>query len=175
MQEQAIQEIQAAETLEALQLVKTKYVGKSGLVTRELGTLGKLPPEERKARGAEINVVRQAIQAALDEKEGTLKRAVLADPEAPCEDVGCWLTRSFSELHPGSPVASQAGGGCADGPSCQTGPLVCNGVYQPVRIVARTRRRPTARGRTHLFADPSPVSTVPAACLRPTGTPLRRA
>lgn len=77
MQDTAIAEITAAETLEALQLVKTKYVGKSGLVTKELGTLGKLPPEERKAKGAEINVVRQAIQAALDEKEATLKRAVL--------------------------------------------------------------------------------------------------
>ncbi|MGX9685944.1 phenylalanine--tRNA ligase subunit alpha [Deinococcus wulumuqiensis] len=77
MQEQAIQDIHAAETLEALQAVKTRYVGKSGLVTKELGTLGKLPPEERKARGAEINVVRAAIQAALDEKESVLKRAAL--------------------------------------------------------------------------------------------------
>ena len=77
MQKTAIQEINAAETLEALQAVKTKYVGKSGLVTKELGTLGKLPPEERKARGAEINVVRAAMQAALDEKEATLKRAAL--------------------------------------------------------------------------------------------------
>ena len=77
MQEQAIQDIHAAETLEALQAVKTRYVGNSGLVTKELGSLGKLPPEERKARGAEINVVRAAIQAALDEKEAALKRAAL--------------------------------------------------------------------------------------------------
>ncbi|MFC6592214.1 phenylalanine--tRNA ligase subunit alpha [Deinococcus lacus] len=77
MQQTAIQEITAADTLDALQLVKTKYVGKSGLVTKELGTLGKLPPEERKTRGAEINVIRAAIQAALDEKEATLKRAAL--------------------------------------------------------------------------------------------------
>ncbi|WP_417323633.1 phenylalanine--tRNA ligase subunit alpha [Deinococcus lacus] len=77
LQQTAIQEITAADTLDALQLVKTKYVGKSGLVTKELGTLGKLPPEERKTRGAEINVIRAAIQAALDEKEATLKRAAL--------------------------------------------------------------------------------------------------
>lgn len=77
MQHEAIPEIQAATTLEALQTVKTKYVGKSGLVTRELGTLGKLPPEERKARGAEINAVRQAIQDALDTRETTLKREAL--------------------------------------------------------------------------------------------------
>lgn len=77
MQQEAIQEITQAPTLEALQQVKTKYVGKSGLVTKELGALGKLPPEERKARGAEINVVRQAIDAALQEREGILKRAAL--------------------------------------------------------------------------------------------------
>ena len=49
MQQEAIGAIQGAETLEGLQAVKTKYVGKSGLVTRELGSLGKLPPEERRA------------------------------------------------------------------------------------------------------------------------------
>ncbi len=77
MQHEAIPEIQAATTLEALLAVKTRYVGKSGLVTRELGSLGKLPPEERKARGAEINAVRQAIQDALDTRETTLKREAL--------------------------------------------------------------------------------------------------
>lgn len=77
MQQEALQEITSATTLEALQQVKTKYVGKSGLVTRELGSLGKLPPEERKARGAEINAVRQAIDSALTEREAILKRAAL--------------------------------------------------------------------------------------------------
>ena len=77
MQETALNEIAGAATLEALQAVKTKYVGKSGLVTQELGSLGKLPPEERKARGAEINAVRAALQTALDEREATLKREAL--------------------------------------------------------------------------------------------------
>ena len=77
MQETALNEIAGAATLEALQAVKTKYVGKSGLVTKELGSLGKLPPEERKARGAEINAVRAALQTALDEREVTLKRDAL--------------------------------------------------------------------------------------------------
>ncbi|MFC5849764.1 phenylalanine--tRNA ligase subunit alpha [Deinococcus petrolearius] len=77
MQETALNEIAGAATLEALQAVKTKYVGKSGLVTKELGSLGKLPPEERKARGAEINAVRAALQTALDEREATLKRGAL--------------------------------------------------------------------------------------------------
>lgn len=77
MQHEAIQEIKDASTLEGLQAIKTRYVGKSGLVTKELGSLGKLPPEERKARGAEINAIRQAIDAALTERESVLKRAAL--------------------------------------------------------------------------------------------------
>lgn len=77
MQQEALQEISAAQNLETLQAVKTKYVGKSGLVTKELGTLGKLPPEERKVRGAEINAVRQALDSALTEREAVLKRAAL--------------------------------------------------------------------------------------------------
>ena len=75
MQQEALEAIASAESLEGLQAVKTKYVGKSGLVTRELGTLGKLPPEERKARGAEINAVRAAIEEALNGREALLKRA----------------------------------------------------------------------------------------------------
>ncbi|AZI41662.1 phenylalanine--tRNA ligase subunit alpha [Deinococcus psychrotolerans] len=77
MQEQALQEIATATDVEALQQVKTKYVGKSGLVTKELGSLGKLPPDERKARGAEINAVRAALDSALTERETVLKRAAL--------------------------------------------------------------------------------------------------
>lgn len=77
MHQEALQEITSAPDLETLQAVKTKYMGKKGLVTQQLGALGQLPPEERKVRGAEINVVRTAIQAALEERESTLKREAL--------------------------------------------------------------------------------------------------
>ncbi|ADV68917.1 phenylalanine--tRNA ligase subunit alpha [Deinococcus maricopensis] len=97
MQQEALQAIQDAPTLDALQAVKTKYVGKSGLITRELGTLGKLPPEERKARGAEINAVRAAVEAALTEREATLKRAAL-DAKLASEAIDVTL--------PGTPLPS---------------------------------------------------------------------
>ncbi|RTR29502.1 phenylalanine--tRNA ligase subunit alpha [Deinococcus radiophilus] len=77
MQQEALAEIAAAGDLDALQQVKTKYVGKKGLITQQLGSLGGLAPEERKSRGAEINVVRQAVQGALDKREALLKRAAL--------------------------------------------------------------------------------------------------
>lgn len=77
MQEEALAAMAAAPDLEALQAVKTRYLGKNGLITKELGGLGKLPPEERKARGAEINALRAGIESALTEREAVLKRAAL--------------------------------------------------------------------------------------------------
>lgn len=77
LREEALYAVGAAPDLPALQAVKTRYLGKSGLVTKELGRLGQLPPEERRRRGAELNVLRQAIEAALTEREAVLKREAL--------------------------------------------------------------------------------------------------
>lgn len=78
IQADAFAAIASATTLEELQAVKTTYLGKSGLITKELATLGKLPPEERKEAGARINTVRQAVSAALDTREEILQREALA-------------------------------------------------------------------------------------------------
>lgn len=77
MEQEALQEIQTVETLEALQAVKTKYLGKSGLITKELSTLGKLPPEERKSKGMEVNKLRSTLQSVILEHETRLKKAAL--------------------------------------------------------------------------------------------------
>ena len=48
-----------------LEIAKAKYLGKSGSLTEALKSLGKLSNEERPAAGAAINVVKQAVEAAL--------------------------------------------------------------------------------------------------------------
>src|SRR5579864_7212885 len=57
-----------------LEDAKARYLGKVGLITEQLKSLGALPVDEKKARGAEINAAKQAIEAAL-----TARRAELAD------------------------------------------------------------------------------------------------
>ncbi len=54
-----------ASTSAELEDAKARYLGKAGRVTEQLKALGTLPPEEKKARGAEINAAKQAIEAAL--------------------------------------------------------------------------------------------------------------
>lgn len=77
MQEEALLAIAQAPSLDALKAVKTHYIGKSGLITRELALLGKLPADERKLRGAKINALRRVIEAALTEREAVLMRAAV--------------------------------------------------------------------------------------------------
>ncbi len=55
-----------------------ELLGKSGSVTALLKTLGSLSPEERKARGAEVNRVRDAISESLGERKAALDQVALA-------------------------------------------------------------------------------------------------
>jgi len=58
-----------------LEIAKAKYLGKSGSLTDALKGLGKLSAEERPAAGAAINVVKQAIEAALTARREALLNA----------------------------------------------------------------------------------------------------
>ena len=77
MLEQALQKIENAPSLENLQMVKTHYLGKSGALTSQLKELGKLPPEERKARGAEINVLKGQLEEAISTRQMVLNAQAL--------------------------------------------------------------------------------------------------
>ncbi len=59
-----------------LENAKARYLGKAGRVTEQLKALARLAPDEKKARGAEINQAKQRIEALL-----TARREQLADAE----------------------------------------------------------------------------------------------
>ncbi|HET7792852.1 MAG TPA: phenylalanine--tRNA ligase subunit alpha [Rhizobacter sp.] len=61
-----------------LENAKARYLGKAGRLTELLKALGALPPEEKKARGAEINAAKQQIEAALNARRQALADAELA-------------------------------------------------------------------------------------------------
>src|SRR3954465_4053204 len=59
-----------------LENAKAQFTGKAGRITELMKGLGALPVDEKKSRGAAINVAKQAIEAALAER-----RQALADAE----------------------------------------------------------------------------------------------
>jgi phenylalanyl-tRNA synthetase alpha chain len=70
----ALTAVSDATDLRALDAVRVQILGKSGTLTALLKELGRTPPDERRARGAALNELRDAITAALE-----ARRAVLED------------------------------------------------------------------------------------------------
>jgi phenylalanyl-tRNA synthetase alpha chain len=79
MLEAAIPEINEAANLTDLQATKVKYLGKKGVLTQELKTLGGLDPEARKVRGAALNEIKSAIEKAVEAREVALQADLLAE------------------------------------------------------------------------------------------------
>jgi len=74
----ATQEIDRCTTLADLDAIRVRLLGKSGVVTAKLKMLGSLDADSRKAAGAKINVVKEALQSALEARKATLEAAQLA-------------------------------------------------------------------------------------------------
>ncbi len=76
--EQALAEFSATRDANGLEQAKARYLGKTGSLTGLLKTLGKLPPEERRTAGAQINRAKQAVEAALETRREALRDERLA-------------------------------------------------------------------------------------------------
>ncbi|MCP4273459.1 MAG: phenylalanine--tRNA ligase subunit alpha [Gammaproteobacteria bacterium] len=68
-----------AENPTQLEQIRVEYMGKKGRLTELLKGLGKLEPTERPKAGAAINVVKQDIQKAIQDRSVELEEAVLAE------------------------------------------------------------------------------------------------
>ena len=99
---QPLDQIAAAATLEALDALRVGLLGKSGSITEQLKQLGKLPPEERKARGERINQAKERVAAAIAARRAQLERQAL-DARLAAERVDVTMPGRGSEpgtLHP---------------------------------------------------------------------------
>lgn len=79
MLEEALSAIQNAQDLEALKALKARYLGKKGLLTQALKELAHLPLEERRRKGQELNVLKEALEKALEERERALEERALEE------------------------------------------------------------------------------------------------
>jgi phenylalanyl-tRNA synthetase alpha chain len=74
-----VSSIAEASSSAALDDIRVSTLGKKGRITDLMKTLGALPPEERKARGAALNVLKDEIAAAIDERQKILGASALQD------------------------------------------------------------------------------------------------
>ncbi len=96
--------VEEASSSAALEDIRVSALGKKGRITDLMKTLGALPPDQRKARGAALNVLKDEISAAIDARQKVLGAAALQERLAK-ESVDVSLSpRPVSEgrIHPTS-------------------------------------------------------------------------
>ena len=76
--QRALAEVSASADLARLDEVRVHWLGKKGLLTEQLKSLGSLPAAERPAAGARINAAKVRLEAALDARRDALAEAKLA-------------------------------------------------------------------------------------------------
>jgi phenylalanyl-tRNA synthetase alpha chain len=120
--------IAKAATIEELEQIRVRLLGKKGEITALLKTLGSMDPEARRAAGAKINEAKDAVSNALDERRSALEAQNLAAQLA-SDSVDVTLPgrgQSMGGLHPVTRVRRRieqlfrnAGFTVADGPEIE--------------------------------------------------------
>ncbi|MDX2073964.1 MAG: phenylalanine--tRNA ligase subunit alpha [Alphaproteobacteria bacterium] len=125
---EALTAIDASTSSAALEELRVSWLGKKGKLTEEMKTLGGLDPEARKARGAELNEIKNKITEALEAKKTALGSAEL-NARLASETIDITLPATpapAGKIHPVTQVTeeiraifAQMGFGVAEGPDIE--------------------------------------------------------
>ena len=122
-----IADIAAADTLEALEALRVGAMGKNGVITGLLKTLGPMTPDDRLEKGPPIQDLRESVTAALATRKAALEQAAL-DAQLAAEKIDMTLPADpgpQGSVHPVSQVMDELAEIFADlGFSVATGPEV---------------------------------------------------
>ncbi|MEJ2400744.1 MAG: phenylalanine--tRNA ligase subunit alpha [Xanthomonadales bacterium] len=77
LQSRALADIEARESLQQLDELRVRYLGKKGEVTAQLKSLGAMEPEQRKAFGQAVNAARDALNQAINDRRQSLEAQAL--------------------------------------------------------------------------------------------------
>jgi phenylalanyl-tRNA synthetase alpha chain len=104
----ALAEITAAGSKEILEQARVKFLGRKGLITQALRSLGSLPAETRPQFGQEANRLKKLLETHLDEAHDRLKRAALRAEAVSGLDVTLPGRRlDLGRLHPISQITRE--------------------------------------------------------------------
>ncbi|PRB81566.1 phenylalanine--tRNA ligase subunit alpha [Pseudomonas sp. MYb185] len=74
---QALEAVQQAADVNALEQLRVQYLGKKGELTQVMKTLGNMPAEERPKVGAMVNEAKEQVQTALNARKSAMEAAAL--------------------------------------------------------------------------------------------------
>jgi phenylalanyl-tRNA synthetase alpha chain len=122
-----VADIEGAQTLDALEALRVGALGKQGVVTALLKTLGGMSPDERLEKGPPIQSLREAVTEGIATRKAALETAAL-DARLASERVDMTLPATdvpLGSIHPVSQVMDELAEIFADlGFSVATGPEI---------------------------------------------------
>ncbi len=126
LQEAALAEARQAATIEALEAVRVRYLGRRGLLPEVMQGLKDLPPTERPEAGRYANDLKEALTALIQERKQVLaNRTVAGQTGFDVSRPGAW--RGYGRRHPISRIIEEVtdiffrmGFTVADGPDIET-------------------------------------------------------
>jgi phenylalanyl-tRNA synthetase alpha chain len=77
LEQDLLAQIAAASDEAAIEAVRVSALGKKGAISERMGTLGKMAPDDRKAAGAALNVLKDKVTEALATRKSVLAEAAL--------------------------------------------------------------------------------------------------
>ncbi len=106
----AVEAIASTDSLDELEKLRVKYLGKKGELSQILRGMGKLSPEERPAVGSLANVVKGEVQTSLEKRKQDLQQAQIeAQIKAETIDVTMpGVSRPLGRVHPLNGVVDRA-------------------------------------------------------------------
>ena len=129
LKSELVASIAAADTLEALEALRVSVLGKKGRVSLMMRELGGMAPDERKTAGQALNLVKDAVAAAIDARNTALSRAAL-DARLAAEAIDVSLParpETEARLHPLSrtieevvAIFAEMGFSVAEGPDIES-------------------------------------------------------
>ncbi len=75
IQNTALSELESAATVDEINTLAVRYLGRKGLVTQYLRNISKLPAEERPAAGQNANQVKKSLEAAVEAAKARVESA----------------------------------------------------------------------------------------------------
>ncbi|MEX2644567.1 MAG: phenylalanine--tRNA ligase subunit alpha [Acetobacterales bacterium] len=77
LRDELIAAVDAASGLDALEQIRLDALGRKGRITALMKGLGQMPPDERREAGKELNVVKESVAEAIEQRKAALEEAEL--------------------------------------------------------------------------------------------------
>ena len=70
--------IEDCKTLQEVEVIRLEYLGKKGLIPLEMKLLSKLPIDQKKIKGQELNKLKTIIEDAINDQKNNIENSIFS-------------------------------------------------------------------------------------------------